>query len=54
MEELRSALGELYEEFGHNEVTLRLSEILDEYVAEEQRRELERWEHINKLRQMQK
>lgn len=40
MEELRKALGALYEEFGHNQVTLRLSEILDEYIAEEQRERL--------------
>ena len=40
MEELRKALGALYEEFGHNQVTLRLSEILDEYIAKEQRERL--------------
>lgn len=40
MGELRKALGALYEEFGHNQVTLRLSEILDEYIAKEQRERL--------------
>lgn len=29
MEELRFAVGQLYEEFGHNEVTVALSQILD-------------------------
>lgn len=41
MEILREALGELYAEFGHTPITLRLSEILDRYVAEEQRGRLE-------------
>lgn len=40
MEELRKALGDLYEEFGYNQITLRLSEILDEYIAIEQREKL--------------
>ena len=40
MDELRKALGTLYEEFGHNQVTLRLSEILDEYIAIEQREKM--------------
>ena len=40
MEELRKALGALYEEFGHNQVTLRLSEILDEYIVIQQREKL--------------
>ena len=36
MEELRNALNELYDRFGHNEVTVALSQILDEYVTQEQ------------------
>lgn len=34
MEELRKALNELYDRFGHNEVTLALSQILDELIVE--------------------
>lgn len=34
MEELRFAVGQLYEEFGHNEVTVALSQILDYLVVE--------------------
>lgn len=34
MEELRKALGHLYEEFGHNEVTVVLSQYLDYLVVE--------------------
>ncbi|WP_158534758.1 Spo0E family sporulation regulatory protein-aspartic acid phosphatase [Romboutsia maritimum] len=41
MEELRQALNELYVEFGHNEVTQRASEILDRYIIEAQRGNLE-------------
>ena len=40
MEILRQALGELYEEFGHTEITLRLSQILDRYIAKEQKERL--------------
>ncbi|CEN84206.1 Uncharacterised protein [[Clostridium] sordellii] len=40
MEALKQALGELYEEFGHTPITIRLSEILDRYVVIEQRKEL--------------
>ena len=40
MDELRKALGALYEEFGHNQVTLRLSEILDEYIVMQQKEKL--------------
>ncbi|MBC8630288.1 hypothetical protein H8697_01005 [[Eubacterium] tenue] len=48
MEVLREALGELYEEFGHNLVTVRLSEILDRYVVAEQRKELNKCKSIKK------
>ena len=48
MEVLRQALGELYEEFGHTPVTVRLSQILDRYVAEEQRKELNKCKSIKK------
>ena len=41
MDELKEVLGELYEQFGHTEVTQRLSEILDEYIVLEQRENLE-------------
>lgn len=53
MEELRNALGELYEEFGHNQVTLRLSEILDKYIADIQAEEFEKWKYTNKLQKIQ-
>ena len=42
MNELKEALGELYEQFGHTEVTQRLSEILDEYIAIEQREKMKK------------
>lgn len=48
MEELRSALNELYERFGWNEVTVALSQILDEYIVKEQKQEFEKWKYINK------
>lgn len=41
MEELKQALGQLYAEFGHNAVTIRLSEILDDIIVKEQRGKLE-------------
>lgn len=50
MNELKDALGELYEEFGHTEVTQRLSEILDEYIILKQREKLECY---NKEKQLQ-
>lgn len=46
MEELRKALEVLYDEFGHNEVTVKLSQILDEYVVKEQRERLEQYEKM--------
>lgn len=48
MEELRSALNELYERFGWNEVTVALSQILDEYIVKEQKQEFEKWKYTNK------
>ena len=51
MDELRHALGELYEEFGHTTVTQRLSQILDEYIVLEQRENLECY---NRKMQLQK
>ena len=48
MEALKKALGKLYAEFGHTPVTVRLSEILDRYVVEEQRGRLE--DERNKLK----
>ncbi len=48
MEALRQALGELYAEFGHTPVTVRLSEILDRYVVIEQREELNKCKSIKK------
>ena len=48
MEALKKALGELYAEFGHTPVTVRLSEILDRYVVAEQRGRLE--DERNKLK----
>jgi NAD(P)-dependent dehydrogenase (short-subunit alcohol dehydrogenase family) len=50
MDELRHALGELYEEFGHTEVTQRLSEILDEYIAIQQRENLECYKQLQEQR----
>ena len=50
MDELRHALGELYEEFGHTEVTQRLSEILDEYIAIQQRESLECYKQLQEQR----
>ena len=46
MDELRHALGELYEEFGYTEVEQRLSEILDEYIAIQQRESLECYKQL--------
>lgn len=48
MEALKQALGELYEEFGHTPITIRLSEILDRYVVIEQRKELNKCKPIKK------
>ena len=50
MDELRHVLGELYEEFGHTEVTQRLSEILDEYIAIQQRENLECYKQLQEQR----
>ena len=50
MDELRYALGELYEEFGHTEVIQRLSEILDEYIAIQQRESLECYKQLQEQR----
>ena len=50
MDELRHALGELYEEFGHTTVTQRLSEILDEYIAIQQRENLECYKQLQEQR----
>ena len=49
MNELKEALGELYEQFGHTEVTQRLSEILDEYIVLEQRENLACYNRIMQL-----
>ena len=46
IDELRHVLGELYEEFGHTAVTQRLSEILDEYIAIQQRESLECYKQL--------
>lgn len=48
MEELRKALGKLYEQFGHNEVTLALSQYLDELVVAKQMEEFKKWKALNK------
>ena len=50
MDELRHALGELYEEFGHTTVTQRLSEILDEYISIQQRESLECYKQLQEQR----
>ncbi|MGL5717748.1 MAG: hypothetical protein ACRCX2_32405 [Paraclostridium sp.] len=42
MDELKQALGQLYEEFGHGPITVRLSEILDDIIVKEQKKELEK------------
>ena len=41
MEELKNALTELYVKHGNHEIIVDLSQILDRYIAEEQRRRLE-------------
>ena len=41
MEELRKALGYLYEEVGHNETTVKLSQYLDNLIVKEQKKKLE-------------
>lgn len=38
MEEVRSMVEELYLKFGHNEVVVAASQILDEYIVEEQKK----------------
>ena len=48
MNDLKEVLGELYEQFGHTEVTQRLSEILDEYIAIQQRESLECYKQLQK------
>ena len=53
MEELRNALGELYEMFGQNQVTVALSQILDRYIADIQKEEFEKWKYTNKLQKIQ-
>ena len=50
MDELRHVLGELYKEFGHTTVTQRLSEILDEYIATQQRESLECYKQLQEQR----
>lgn len=40
MSELRLLLEELYVEFGLNDTTLALSQILDQYIIQEQRERL--------------
>ena len=46
MNELKQALGELYEEFGYTQVTQILFEILDEYIAIQQRENLECYKQL--------
>lgn len=41
MEELKKALGHLYEEFGHNETIVALSQYLDNLIVQQQRERLE-------------
>ena len=53
MEELRNALNELYDRFGHNEVTVTLSQILDRYIAQKQAEEFEKWKHTLQLQRIQ-
>ena len=43
MDELKKALGCLYEEFGYNDVTLALSQYVDALVVEEQKKVFEKW-----------
>ncbi|WP_250673522.1 hypothetical protein LZ906_007770 [Paraclostridium ghonii] len=40
METLSEALEKLYEDFGHDTVMIKLSQVLDRYVEEQQRKEL--------------
>ena len=41
MEELKKALGHLYEEFGHNDTIVALSQYLDNLIVQQQREDLE-------------
>lgn len=41
MEKLRECLGELYEQFGLNEVIVAMSQYLDKLVLEEQKKKVE-------------
>lgn len=52
MEILRQALGEMYETFGHAPETVKLSEILDRYVVEAQRKELDKYKSIKKSKEL--
>ena len=46
LNELKQALEELYEEFGYIQVTQRLFEILDEYIAIQQREKVECYKQL--------
>ena len=48
MEELRNALNKLYVEFGHNEITVALSQMLDKLIVIKQLEEFEKWKYTNK------
>lgn len=52
MEILKQALGEMYETFGHAPETVKLSEILDRYVVEAQRKELDKCKSIKKSKEL--
>ena len=41
MEELKKALGHIYEEFGNNDTIVALSQYLDNLIVEQQRENLE-------------
>lgn len=38
--DLREFLGQMYKKYGHNDITVKISQVLDILVVEEQRRRL--------------
>lgn len=51
--DLRKFLGEMYEKYGHNKITLAISKIVDEYDTEAQRGKLVECIKIKSQKQLQ-
>lgn len=51
--ELRQFLGEMYAKYGHNETTLALSKLVDEYDTQAMRERLEECKHMKLENQLQ-